>query len=383
MPTRVYFGKGSLGALETAELPGKKALIVISRGGSVVRSGLLSKVEAILGDRKTEYEIYDGIKQNPTRESIMEAAEKAKASGCDFILGLGGGSCLDSAKAIAVMAVSDGDLWDYGYTGSGLKKPIEKAAAVVLVTTTAGTGSETDPGCVITKTETGEKLDFIGEAMFPVFSIIDPELMKSLPRDYTLYQGFDALFHCAECYITNQNENPMVDMFAEKGVRTVAQWLQKAADDGGDMEARSEMAFAADVCAGYCMSLIGTTSHHIVAQTMGGMFPDFVHGASLIVMCEEYYRRIEEFVPDTLDRLGEMMGEEPDPVNPGTGFVRGLVALMEKTGMRFLPMSSFGIRREDIPKIADYAVNRTGIEDVDIYKLTQKDIEDILTRSYR
>lgn len=212
--------------------------------------------------------------------------------------------------------------------------------------------------------------------------MIDPELMATLPRSLTLYQGFDALFHAAECYITNQHRNRLVDVYARESIEAVSRWLPVVAKDGKNMEGRLNMAYAANICSGYTQSLINTTSHHIIAQTMGGFFPQIPHGASLIVIAEEYYKKIKEYFPEILDELGEMMGVQKKAEEPGAGFVKGLVSLMEETGIRHLPMSSFGIGRSDMERIAYQAVHVTGISDVDLYTLTEKDVLDILEKSY-
>lgn len=381
-PTRVVFGAGRLEELGTITLPGKRALICVTEDGLMEKLGIQQRVIRLLQENGVECVLFDKVTPNPTKRGVEAAAALAKETGCDFVLGLGGGSSIDTAKATAIMMENEGDLWDYAYTGSGKKQPVTSAAPIVTVSTTAGTGTETDPYCVITKTDTSEKLDFAVDAIFPRISIIDPELMVTLPRKLTLYQGFDALFHAAECYITNQNKNRLVDVYARESIETVARWLPVVAEDGNNMEGRVNMAYAANICSGYTQSLINTTSHHIIAQTMGGLFPQLVHGASLIVIAEAYYKRIIGFFPEIFDKMGRMMGEEPVPSKPGMSFVNGLTRLMDETGMRRFPMSEFGIRPEDFEKIADITVNVTGIADVDLYTLTVADIVEILKESY-
>lgn len=381
-PTRVVFGPGRLDELGTMELPGKKALICVTEDGLMEKLGIQQRVISLLQKNNAAWAVFDKVTPNPTKQGVEAATALAKETGCDFVLGLGGGSSIDTAKATAIMMENDGDLWDYAYTGSGGKQPVKSAAPVITVSTTAGTGTETDPYCVITKTDTNEKLDFAVDAIFPKISIIDPELMVTLPRTLTLYQGFDALFHAAECYITNQNKNRLVDVYARESIEAVTRWLPAAAEDGGNMEARVNMAYAANICSGYTQSLINTTSHHIIAQTMGGLFPQLVHGASLIVIAEAYYKKVLGYFPEIFDQLGGMMGEQAVPSQPGMSFVNGLTRLMDQTGMRGLPMSGFGIKPESFGQIADITVNVTGISDVDLYTLSEKDIVEILRESY-
>lgn len=381
-PTRVLLGVGVLEKLSEIPLPGKKALICITEDGLMERLGILDRVLELLKKNGTEAVVFDRITPNPTKAGVESAASLAKEEHCDFLIGLGGGSSVDTAKAAAILLENEGDLWDYAYTGSGKKKPIEKAAPVVAISTTAGTGTETDPYCVITKTDTNEKLDFAADAIFPRIAVIDPELMVTLPRTLTLYQGFDALFHAAECYVTNQHKNRIVDVYATESIKTVSKWLPIVAEDGTNIEGRLNMAYAANILSGYTQALINTTSHHIIAQTMGGFFPRIPHGASLIVIAEEYYKKVKEYFPEIFDELGEMMGVKRNPDEPGGAFVEGLVQLMEKTGMRHLPMSSFGIGPDAMEKIAYQTVNVTGIADVDLYTLSEEAVAEILKKSY-
>lgn len=368
--------------LATLSLPGKKALICVTEDGLMEKLGLQQRVIDLLKKNGVEAVVFDKVTPNPLRSGVMKAASVARESGCDFCLGLGGGSSIDTAKAVAIMLKNPGDLWEYAYTGTGGKKAIAVAAPIVTISTTSGTGTETDPYCVITNEDTGEKLDFAVEAIFPVLSIIDPELMLSLPRTLTIYQGFDALFHSAECYITNDNTNRLVDLYAEDAIRTVAKWLPVVADNGKNIEGRVNMAYAADILSGYTQALICTTSHHIAAQTLGGLFQTLPHGASLILIAEEYYSRVCGFFPELFDCMGSFMGEASVKDKPGYSFVNGLVKLLDKTGMRKLAMSEFGITRDDFDKIIDITVDVVGIG-CDRYTLTKDDFRQILEKSYR
>lgn len=381
-PTRIVFGAGRLKELAELSLPGKKALLCVIGGSNVQRSGLQDKVIDLLQKNEVTAVVYDHIAPNPTKKSVMDGAQVALAHQCDFVLGLGGGSSIDAAKAIAVMMKNPGDLWDYGYTGTGGEKLIVGAAPIVAVTTTCGTGTENDQYCVITNEETGEKLDFTADAIFPTVSVIDPELMLTIPRDLTIYQGFDALFHAAECYVTNGHQDRMVDLYAVESVKTVARHLPTVVKDPGDLAARSEMAYAADILSGYTMALISVTSHHILAQALGGYFPKLPHGASLILVCEAYYTKVCSYLPLEFDELGELMGEKRDPKRPGYAFVQALIRLMEETGCRDLAMSSFGIERADFSRIAKMTVDEVGIS-MDRYTLTREDMIQILEDSYK
>lgn len=383
IPTRVVFGPGRLDDLATVALPGKKALICVTRDGLMEKLGIQDRVRALLEKNGAETVVFSEIDPNPTLSSVMKAAATAKEQHCDFFLGLGGGSSVDTAKAAAIMAVNPGNLWDYASAGTGGRREVRGATPVVTVSTTSGTGTETDPYCVITREETGEKLDFALDAIFPVLSIIDPELMCTLPRSLTIYQGFDALFHAAECYITNGHKNRLVDIYAEDAVCHVAENLPKVLEDGGDIEARTKMAYAADILCGYTQSLVCTTSHHIIGQAMGGVFPQVPHGATLILVALEYYKRVCGYFPELFDELGEMMGHSRNNWEPGMGFGRALAELMKTTGADAMTMTQFGVTIQGLSTIAKNAVEVVGL-DCDRYPtpLTTKDVLDILERSF-
>lgn len=204
VPTRTLFGVGMLNELHNRTMSGKKAMVVISNGKSMKTTGTLDRVLKELSAAGVETAIFDKVQANPLRSTVMAGAAFARENGCDFVVALGGGSVMDASKAMAAMVTNDGDIWDYMFGGTGRGKTlINKALPIICITTTAGTGSEADQWGVITNDATNEKIGFGGyDCLFPVLSIVDPELMVSVPAEFTAYQGFDALFHSTECYIS-------------------------------------------------------------------------------------------------------------------------------------------------------------------------------------
>lgn len=238
MPTRVLFGFGQLNHLHEEKLPGKKALIVTSNGQSVKKYGYLSRLQKELTAAGVEYVLFDQIRPNPTRKNVMDGAQAVKDNSCDFVVALGGGSVMDCSKCIALMAVNPGDIWDYSLSKNGGKKIAEfEALPIVCITTSAGTGSEVDIAAVISDDELKEKTGIFFPSMFPTLSIVDAELMMSVPPALTAYQGMDTFFHASESVI-NKNEHPMGEMFALKAIELVAKYLPIAYKDGSNKEAR-------------------------------------------------------------------------------------------------------------------------------------------------
>ena len=214
VPTRIIFGEDSLSELSSRKMPGKKALLVTSCGRSAKASGAFDRVYSALNSVGEPPAVYPCIGANPTLDSVNEGAELARKEGCDFVVALGGGSVMDASKAIALTAPNGKNYWDFVAAGTGGGKPVENAPLpLVAITTTAGTGSEADATAVVTNMQTGEKIGFVHPGMFPVLSVVDSSLTLGVPPSLTAYQGFDALFHATECYVSNK-ANKMSDMLA-------------------------------------------------------------------------------------------------------------------------------------------------------------------------
>ena len=381
IPTRLFFGKGELGRIATEKLPGKKALIVTSSGTSMKKYGYLDRLTALLKENKTDYVIFDKILPNPIKSHVMEGAALAKSEGCDFVIGLGGGSSIDASKAIAVMATNEGDYWDYISGGSGKGMPVPNdPLPIIAITTTAGTGTEADPFTVTTKEETGEKIGFGYDKTFPVFSIIDPDLMMSVPPKLTAYQGFDALFHATEGYIASV-ANPISDLFALKSIELLGKYLARAVKDGSDVEARSYVALA-NTLSGMVESTSGCTSEHSIEHAMSGYHPDLPHGAGLIMVSVAYNTLFADKVPDRFIAMAKALGKEDakDPMD----FVEMLKKLQKDCGVDELKMSEYGIKKEELPQMAKHAKDTMGgLFEVDRYQLSMDEVVSILEKSYR
>lgn len=350
MPTRVVFGPGTFRELNKIALPGRKALIVISSGGSMERLGYLGVLRDQLTGRGIEYAIFDGVKPNPTRKSVMEGAALAKAARCDFIIGLGGGSTIDASKAISVMATNPGDYWDYVRAGSGKGLPITvRPLPVVAISTTSGTGSETDPWAVITNEERNEKVGYGGDLMFPVLSIFDPELTASLPARATAYQGFDALFHCAEGCL-NHTPVDLSDMFALEALRLIGENLPKAVGNGADIQARAGMA-KANMYAGFVQCMANSTAAHAIEHTFSAYNPELAHGAGLIMIAEAYYTLLAQKSgrDECMIRMAMALG--CTSARSSMDFAAQLHRLMVDCGVADLKMSDYGITKEMLPEL--------------------------------
>ncbi|MDR3259916.1 MAG: iron-containing alcohol dehydrogenase [Fusobacteriaceae bacterium] len=383
IPTKILFGRGQLGNLHKEQLPGKKALIVMSSGKSAKTNGYLEKLTKELELSNVEYLLYDKILPNPIKTHVDEGGKLAKEKKCDFVIGLGGGSSIDAAKAIAIMATNDGDYWDYVNGGSGKGKPVPNdPLPIVAITTTAGTGTESDPWTVTTKLDTNEKIGYGYEKTFPVLSIVDPELMITVPPHLTAYQGFDALFHSTEGYI-NKNAYIVSDIYALKAIELIGSSLITAVNDGKNIDARENVALA-NTLSGMVETTSGCISEHSLEHALSAFHPELPHGAGLIMISREYYTyfaKIGACDAKFID-MAKALGKK-DATKP-MDFVDLLVDLQKACHVDNLKMSDYGIKKENLKKYLANARETMGrLFQVDPAPLGEEDALKILENSYK
>lgn len=378
IPTRLIFGCGTINALETEKLPGKKALIVISSGTSMRKYGYLTTVVKALTARGIESEVFDKIQANPIKEHVMEGAALARNTGCDFVIGLGGGSSIDSAKSIALMAVNDGDYWDYIVGGSGRGMTPKGALPVVAIPTTAGTGTEIDPWTVITYKD--EKIGYGILELFPQIAIVDPELMTSVPSKFTAFQGFDAFFHAAEGYIASI-ATPVSDLYALKSISLLAKSLPKAVADGSDIEARTDVALASTL-SGMVEATSCCTSEHSMEHAMSAVYGNLPHGAGLISISLAYFSRFVNDQPAKYKKMAEAM--TGNKASSPKDFIKALANLQKQCGVDDIKLSDYGVKEDDIPRFIEIARRTVGnLFALDPHLLTDDEVLAIYKESYK
>ena len=370
IPTKIIFGRGRLKELATEELPGSKALIVITNGQSMKGLGYLNQVTQYLKENGVDSVLFDKVLPNPTLAHVSEAAELARRENCDMVVGLGGGSAIDSAKAIALAAANSGNYWEY-VKGREVEND---ALPIVAIPTTAGTGTESDPWTVITNPETNEKIGFGIKQLFPTLSIVDPELMVSVPANLTAYQGMDAFFHSAEGYLAKVAQ-PVSDLFALNSIRRIAKFLPEAVKDGNNLQAREEMAWASTQ-AGMVESTSCCISEHSMEHALSAFYPGLPHGAGLVALSVPYFTHLlkkdeKKVAPRYMD-MARAMGEEN--VNSPSAFITALKKLIKNVGLEGLKLSDWGLRKDDAEKLAENSFAAMGaLYLLDPVELTRED----------
>ena len=383
IPTRLLFGPGALDRLGGETLPGKKALLVMTGGKSAKATGAYDRLLAQLAKAGAAVVAFPKVQANPLRPTVMEGAALAKVEACDFVVALGGGSVMDAAKMIAVMARNPGDLWDYAFTSTGGNKRYPNAPLpIVCVSTTAGTGSEIDDGAVISDDDRREKPGFMDPRQFPVLSVVDPTLMVSVPPHLTAYQGFDALFHCVEGYLAGPR-TLMSELYALAGVERIGANLARCVTHGDDLEARTQMALA-NTLGGFVMATGPLTSEHAIEHALSAFHHALPHGAGLIMVSLAYYKALiaKGACPGRFVRLAQALGR-PTATRP-EDFLDALAALQRACGVDALRMSDYGIVPKEFPAMAKNARDTLGgLFACDPAPLSDDDVVAIYQASFR
>lgn len=391
--TRVLFGAGKLAELGDAPLPGRRALVVTTGGKSVKANGYLDRTLAELDRAGVSHVLFDRIEPNPLRKTVNDGGWLAHTEGCDFVLALGGGSVMDGCKGICAVAAnpvvaaddteSARDIWDYVMGGTARGMHIQNdPLPLVCVTTTAGTGSEVDAGAVISCKENDEKLRLGDPRLMPVLAVVDPELMLTVPARLTAFQGFDALFHSVECFIAN-NHNPMGDMICREGIRNAAAALPTCVNEGSDIDARTELAFA-NTLGGYAMVCSGCCGCHGTEHAMSAHHHGLPHGAGLIMIARAYHQHMidvhacDERYIEMARLMGNASASEP------ADFIAELERLMAACHVDDLKMSDWGITEDELDAMATNGLStNAALYAHDPSPLSHDDVLAILRASYR
>jgi alcohol dehydrogenase class IV len=301
-PTDIRFGPGRIQEIgQIVSRWGKRCLLVTVPVIPVFEA-LFQKVKDCLAESGVAVAHFDGVIPNPTVDVVSTGAAEAKEFGADVVLGLGGGSSMDTAKAIAVEATHEGTSWDYLFFRQ--TQPTEKTLPVIAVTTTSGTGSQVTQVAVVTNPAEKYKSALYNDILYPKVSVVDPELMLTVPEHITASTGFDVFAHAFESYITT-NGSPYTDMTSLEAIRLTTENLPKAVKQGTDIEARAAMAWA-DTLAGLSIANAGVTLPHGIGMAIGGNYPHIMHGEALAVVYPAILQYTYKSVPEKFAHVGAL-----------------------------------------------------------------------------
>ncbi|MGN0412730.1 MAG: iron-containing alcohol dehydrogenase [Lachnospiraceae bacterium] len=378
-PTYFAFGKDT--EKETGKyvkrFGGSKVLIHYG-GGSVIRSGLLDRVKKSLEEEQISYIELGGVKPNPRSGLVYEGIELCRKEQIDFVLAVGGGSTIDSAKAIAAGAVYEGDFWDY-YEG----KPVDKALPIGTILTIAAAGSEGSPDSVITKEDGMIKRGASGEAYRPRFSILNPALTQTLPAYQTACGISDIIAHLYERYLTNTKEVEVTDRMIEALILTMIHEGPRVIEDPDNYEARANIMWAGMMAHNNSCG-VGRTqdwTSHDVEHELSALY-DCAHGAGLaVVMPAVFTYNMNHDVMRFAKIAVRVWGCQMDFEHPEKTARAGIEALRSFLISIGMPKNfeELGAKEEDIEKLAHTACYGNGGDGTlgGFVKLNQKDVEAI------
>lgn len=352
IPNHTVVGTNVLGeAAPLLKKMGSKAFIVT--GKHVAVSDMMKQLTALLDKNGIGYVVFDGITGEPTDTMIENGVEMLKSSGCDFIIGIGGGSPLDSAKAIAAMAVNEGSIADYN--GKEITGEILPLAAIP---TTAGTGSEATKFTVITDSEKGIKMLLKGDVLVPKLAIVDSSFTVGAPKSVTSATGLDALTHAVEAY-TSRKAFSMTDTLAVSAVKRIMKYLPIAYREPDNSLAREQMSIAA-LEAGICINNSSVTIVHGMSRPIGALF-HVPHGMSNAMLLKECLSFAVSGAYEKFANLGRETGVASDSDSDETAAEKFIDSLQSICDVCEIPtLEQYGIDRDEyyskISKMATDAV---------------------------
>ena len=353
-PTKIEFGRGkeqNIG-LYMRKFDAKRTLLIYG-SERIKKDGLFDKVTASLKENGIEFIELGGVVSNPVLSKVYEGIELARKFNADSVLSVGGGSCLDSAKAIAAGALYDGDVWDF-FTG---KNP-SRALKIFDVITLAATGSEMNSGAVVTNEATKQKFSIHGDVLYPLVSVVNPQLQASVSREYLVYSAADIIAHSIEGYFTAKVQPDIINLYIEANIKTVMKTTEILLADPDNYDARAEFAWAATMALNG-LTYVGTHGYsypnHMLEHAMSAVV-NCAHGAGLAVIMPAWMKWYKSRNLGAFERFArEIFG-----VNSADEGIAAFKAWLSKIGAP-VSLKVVGIEDETLEEVVnlahDYAVN--------------------------
>ncbi|ELR67434.1 Alcohol dehydrogenase [Photobacterium marinum] len=351
IPTVNLMGAGCLtdAANAVKEQGFKKALIVTDKVLNQI--GVVKQVADLLAEREVESVVFDGTQPNPTIGNVEAGLALLKENECDFVISLGGGSPHDCAKGIALVAANGGEIADY----EGVDRSAKPQMPLFAINTTAGTASEMTRFCIITDEERHIKMAIVDKNTTPLMSVNDPELMLAKPASLTAATGMDALTHAIEAYVSTA-ATPITDAVAIKAIELIQAHLRTAVNEGQNLEAREQMAYA-QFMAGMAFNNASLGYVHAMAHQLGGFY-NLPHGVCNAVLLPHVQRYNAQICPERLSDVAKAMGVNVEGMTAEQGADAALEAIQQLSKDVGIPagLTELGAKAEDISILADNAL---------------------------
>jgi alcohol dehydrogenase class IV len=354
-PTRIQFGWGRINEIgRIVKRNGARCLLVTVKPFPAMED-VFAKVSQLCQEEGVEIIHYDGAIPEPTDECVDIGTEIAKEAKVDVILGLGGGSSIDTAKAIAVGATHEGGVWDYRI---GQKRINSKTILpIIAVPTTGGTGAEVTNMAVLKSSKDKFKSALADWNLTPSVALVDPELTLTVPPQITATTGFDAFTHSFETFI-NKNSSDFIDIYALQALKNVIKYLPIAIKDGTNKEAREALSFAATL-GGLCITNIGTTLPHGIAMALGGHSSGISHGEGLAILYPEVNRWTWRHAIDKYATVGRLFNpalEKSSDERAAEMCCDEIESFLKKIGL-WISLEDKGLSKDKIGAITNDTLN--------------------------
>lgn len=354
-PAHTIIGKGCIQEIprHIDVIAGKKALVVSDEG--LEKIGTVKKVLDVLERAGKPYALYTGVKPNPTVSIVNEAKAVYDREGCDYLIGIGGGSPLDVSKAISILANNGGKVEDY----NGLDKSQKAGAPLIAINTTAGTGSEVTRAYVVTDEVRKSKMLMVDANCLSYLAINDPDLMVGMPPALTAATGMDALTHAIEAYVA-KSHFPFTDGIALEAVSLVGKSLEKAYEDGRNIEARTDMCWA-EYMAGLAFSNAGLGMVHAMAHQLGGFY-NTPHGVANAILLTHVMRYNTSACKDRYADIARALGIQTakmtadQAANAAIEYIEGMAERM-----KIPKLSETAFKPADVITLSLHALEDTGM----------------------
>ncbi len=375
LPVEILFGWGSLQKLgHVAKRFGFKAIIVTGKS-STKKHGYLDKtIEFLRKNGVSEIIVFDEVEPNPTDKMVNRASQVVVEEKVDFIVGLGGGSSLDSAKAISIVSSNEGYAWDYVNYPEGPRLIPFLNRPVICIPTTAGTGSEVNRYSVISNPIRKEKLVISHSLNYPKVAIVDPSLTVSMDRKLTAITGVDAFMHALES-LTNKAYNPLADELAMKAIKIIKEWLPVAIEEPNNKEARTQMAYAS-MLAGIAIDKKRVALIHAMEHPVSAHYPEIAHGEGLAALAVAVTKFNYSGNPDKYALFAQLMGYD----SKAHRAVDAVEEFLEKVGMR-VSLKDLNVEKDKLERLAEdvymtargiFLINPVEPSIDDVYKIYQE-----------
>ncbi len=363
-PTRIVLERGAIEKLPE-NVPHMKKAVVVTGRSFARRTGLCDRIEAILRKAGAAEVHFASASPNPSVSEVESIGKLAREAKAELMIGLGGGSAMDAAKAAAVLATNGRPLMELFPVHEFDNAPLP----LVCIPTTAGTGSETTQYAIINNDEGTDKLNLNGPRTFPILALLDPELSVTMPKDITADTGLDALSHAIEGYVSRRSQ-PLSDCLALESIRVVREYLPRAVENGRDLDARAAMLYAAAV-AGMVIAQTGTTALHAFGYYLT-LHYGVPHGRANGALLGQYLRFVEKSSPEKMKIVYSVFGAEKKGHEAFLDFVESLGVPTQ--------LRAYGVKEDDLGAFRDYVIANRNVPRTP-GKVEPDDIDRLLSES--